>query len=138
VLVQTFSPEHPAIQAAVRHDYPAFAAGELPIREALRYPPFASMIRLVIRGSSEPPTAEFSKHVAQRILAAVQAASVDARVLGPAPCPFARLKGKYRFQIQVQSADGEKLRAAVRQATGDLEPPDNVQWIADVDPVDML
>ena len=40
VLVQTFNPDHPAIQAAVRHDYAAFAAGELPIREMLRYPPF--------------------------------------------------------------------------------------------------
>ena len=52
VLVQTFSPDHPAIQAAVRHDYAAFAAGELPIRQMLRYPPFASMIRLVVRGRS--------------------------------------------------------------------------------------
>ena len=42
VLVQTFSPDHPAIQAAVRHDYAAFAAGELPIRQMLRYPPFAT------------------------------------------------------------------------------------------------
>ncbi len=138
VLVQTFSPEHPAIQAAVRHDYAAFAAGELPIRQMLRYPPFASMIRLVVRGSSEAVTSEFSKQVAQRIDAAVRAAPVDARVLGPAPCPFARLKGKYRFQIQLQSGDGDQLRAAVRQATGDLEPPENVQWIADVDPVEML
>ena len=39
VLVQTFSPDHPAIQAAVRHDYAAFAAGELPMRRMLRYPP---------------------------------------------------------------------------------------------------
>ena len=42
VLVQTFSPDHPAILAAVRHDYAAFAAGELPMRQMLRYPPFAS------------------------------------------------------------------------------------------------
>ncbi len=50
VLVQTFSPDHPAIRAAVRHDYAAFAAQELPLREMLHYPPFAAMIRLVIRG----------------------------------------------------------------------------------------
>ena len=53
VLVQTFSPDHPAIRAAVRHDYAAFAAQELPLREMLHYPPFAAMIRLVIRGESE-------------------------------------------------------------------------------------
>ena len=58
--------------------------------------------------------------------------------LGPAPCPFARLKGRYRFQIQVQGPEGEPLRAAVRQATAELEPPEDVQWIVDVDPVEML
>ena len=53
------------------------------------------------------------------------------------PRPSAR-RGKYRFQIQVQGPDGEQLRAAVAEATADLEPPDDVQWIVDVDPVDML
>jgi primosomal protein N' (replication factor Y) (superfamily II helicase) len=138
VLVQTFSPDHPAILAAVRHDYAAFAAGELPIRQMLRYPPFASMIRLVVRGPVEPVTAEFANYIAERLNAALKQQQTEARVLGPAPCPFARLKGKYRFQIQVQGPDGEQLRAAVRQATTQLEPPDDVQWIVDVDPVDML
>ncbi len=201
VLVQTFSPDHPAIQAAVRHDYAAFAAGELPMRQMLRYPPFARMVRLVIRGPIEPVTAEFARYVAERLGAALNQSSrhtpcavgpdssrhtpcavgpnargepagigissrhtpcavgpntrgkpagigmtdgtrsvpaTEIRVLGPAPCPFARLKGRYRFQIQVQGPDGDPLRAAVSQATTGLEPPENVQWIVDVDPVDML
>ncbi|MFZ1933293.1 MAG: primosomal protein N' [Thermoguttaceae bacterium] len=138
VLVQTFSPEHPAIQAAVRHDYAKFAAGELPIRQMLRYPPFASMIRLVVRGPVEAVVSEFSKFIAEQLQAALQQNEADARVLGPAPCPFARLKGKYRYQIQTQSVNGQRLRAAVAAATAELEPPEGVQWIADVDPVDML
>ena len=138
VLVQTFSPEHPAIQAAIRHDFAAFAATELPIRRALRYPPFTSMIRLVIRGPLEPVTAEFAGYLAGQLTAALKDQESDARVLGPAPAPFARLRGMYRFQIQLQGSDGEKLRAAVRQATAQLEPPDQVQWIADVDPLNML
>ncbi|MEN6452445.1 MAG: primosomal protein N' [Thermoguttaceae bacterium] len=140
VLVQTFSPDHPAIRAAVRHDYAAFAAGELPIRQMLRYPPFAEMIRLVIRGRSEPITAEFAKTIAERLNVALNLPKegADTRVLGPAPCPFARLKGRYRFHIQVQGAGSDRLRAAVAAATADLEPPDDVQWIVDVDPVEML
>ena len=59
-------------------------------------------------------------------------------MLGPAPAPFSKLRGKYRFQIQVQGPDGEKLRAAVAAATADLKPPEDVQWIVDVDPLDML
>jgi hypothetical protein len=62
----------------------------------------------------------------------------SARVLGPAPAPFARLRGLYRFQIQLQGLEGDKLRSAVRRATAEVKPPDGVQWIADVDPIDMM
>ena len=138
VLVQTFSPDHLAIRAAVRHNYETFASGELPMREMLSYPPFSSMIRLVTRGPVEPVVSSFAKHIVERLEAAFKRGEVEARVLGPAPCPFARLRGKYRFQIQVQAADGDRLRAAVAEATADLAPPDDVRWIVDVDPVDML
>jgi len=140
VLVQTYSPDHPAIRAAVRHDYPLFASGELPIREMLSYPPFAAMIRLVVRGPQEQIAAGFAQHLAEQIQEALRAAGAEPtqRILGPAPAPFARLRGKYRFQIQVQGPDRELLRAAVQRATGDLQPPDEVQWIVDVDPLDML
>ena len=138
VLVQTFSPDHPAIRAAVRHDFAAFAAGELPIREQLRYPPYASMVRLVVRGPVEAVAAEFALHLAQRLRAAVDSLRLEARVLGPAPAPLARLRGKFRFQIQAHGLDGETLRAAVRQCTAGVQPPEGVQWIADVDPLEML
>jgi primosomal protein N' (replication factor Y) len=138
VLVQTFNPDHPAIQAAIHHDYAAFAAGELPIRQMLRYPPFADMIRLVIRGPSEPIAREFARCLADRIKQSLKTAAADARVLGPAPAPFARLRGMYRFQIQVQGPDGDKLRNAVRQATSELKEPEGLQWIVDVDPLDMM
>ncbi len=138
VLVQTFNPEHPAIQAAIRHDYAAFAAGELPIRQMLRYPPFAAMIRLVIRGPSSHITREFANLLAQRMGEALITEAADARVLGPAPAPFSRLRGMYRFQIQLQGPDGDKLRSAVCRAVADLKQPEGVQWIADVDPLDMM
>jgi len=157
VLVQTSNPEHPAIQAATRHDYRAFAAAELPMRQMLRYPPFASMIRLVIRGPVEKAAADFAAEVADRLRAALaapeqmgtgtsaepvpiasQPPGADARVLGPAPAPFARLRGKYRFHIQLQGPDDDLLRAAVRKAAVEVQTPEQVQWIVDVDPVDML
>jgi primosomal protein N' (replication factor Y) (superfamily II helicase) len=138
VLVQTFSPEHPAIQAAARHDYAAFAAGELPMRQMLRYPPFSTMVRLVVRGPAEPVAADFARQITQRLDSTLKQDETDARVLGPAPCPFARLRGHYRFQIQTQGPDGQRLRAAVAAATAGLAPPEGVQWIVDVDPVDML
>jgi primosomal protein N' (replication factor Y) len=138
VLVQTFNPEHPAIQAAVRHDYVAFARDEVPIRQTLSYPPFSRMIRLVIRGPDEKHTGQFAAQMAELLSAALDRHEAQARVLGPAPCPFSKLRGKYRFQIQLQGPDGEKLRTSVREATAELKRPEDVQWIVDVDPLDML
>jgi primosomal protein N' (replication factor Y) len=138
VLVQTFSPEHPAIQAAVRHDYQMFAQRELPTRSALCYPPFASMIRLIVRGPAEAMAEAFAQMLGQRLRDTVERHGLTARVLGPAPAPIARLRGKYRFQLQTQAADGAALRRVVSEATTGLKPVDDVQWIADVDPIDML
>jgi primosomal protein N' (replication factor Y) len=138
VLVQTFNPDHVAIKAAVRHDYRAFAELELPVRRALTYPPFSSMARLVIRGPIESVTSSFADAVAERLNVELAARNVTARVLGPAPAPIAKLRGLMRFQLQVQAVDGEAMRAAVRAATADLKPPEDVQWIVDVDPLDML
>jgi primosomal protein N' (replication factor Y) len=138
VLVQTFNPDHPAIVSAVRHDYAAFAAGELPMREMLKYPPYSSMIRLVIRGPVETTATEFAKSLAANLAAALETESPGARVLGPAPAPFAKLRGLYRFQVQVQGPDGGILRAVVKKITSELHPPGEVQWMVDVDPLDMM
>jgi primosomal protein N' (replication factor Y) len=69
---------------------------------------------------------------------ALERAKAQARVLGPAPAPLAKLKDNYRFQVQVQGADGELLRTAAREASQGLKPPEDVQWQFDVDPLDML
>jgi primosomal protein N' (replication factor Y) len=138
VLVQTFDPDHPAIRAASEHDYAAFAQRELPIREALAYPPFASIIRLVVRGSSEAAAKEFAGQLADRLRGTMQEEDVAGRLLGPAPAPLAKLRGKYRYQIQLHGPDGEKLRAAVRRASGERKTPEGVRFIVDVDPLDML
>jgi primosomal protein N' (replication factor Y) len=138
VLVQTFNPEHPAIQYAVRHDYEGFVNAELPMRQSLSYPPFASMVRLVIRGPRQEVAHQFADHLANLLKAELHDRQTTARVLGPAPAPLAKLRDLYRMQIQVQSLDGDALRAAIRDISAGLKPPDDIQWIADVDPIDML
>lgn len=138
VMVQTFSPDHPAVQAAVRHDYEGFARHELPMREALHYPPYGAIVRLVIRGPQQATAEAFAQQVGQRVQAELTPLSPESRVLGPAPCPLARLRGNYRFQIQLQGPSGEPLRKAVGLAAQGLKAPDEVLWIVDVDPIDML
>ena len=149
VLVQTFCPDAPAIVAAVRHDLAAFARQELPHREALGYPPFASMVRMVIRGGSREASRALADEIGRRLRArlddaAARGAETESgavaavRILGPAPAPMARLRGTHRYQIQLQSADGALLRSLVREATSGLKLPEGVGWVADVDPIDMM
>ena len=138
VLVQTFSPEHPAIQAALRHDYLTFARQELPVRDEYGYPPCNTMIRALIRGGAELATSQFADHWVEQISAAVEHLGEGHRVLGPAPAPIARLRGKFRYHALVAGPDGQGLRQAMLKSTLDLKPPEDVQWVIDVDPIDML
>jgi primosomal protein N' (replication factor Y) len=138
VLVQTFCPDSPAIMAAVRHNLAAFAAEELPHREALGYPPFASMVRMVVRGADHTATYGFAQEIARRLRASAASQASAIRILGPATAPIAKLRGRYRFQIQAQSADGELLRGLARAVTAELKPLDGIAWIVDVDPLDMM
>jgi primosomal protein N' (replication factor Y) (superfamily II helicase) len=138
VLVQTFSPDHYAILAAIDHDYARFAAAELPSRKQHLYPPFASLIRLIVRGESEVATQQFAEAAGEGLRAAIDAAQIEHRILGPAPCPIAKLRGLYRQHLLMASPEEEKLRAAVRSFTENLEPVEGVQWVVDVDPLDLL
>ncbi|MBX7168319.1 MAG: primosomal protein N' [Pirellulales bacterium] len=138
VLVQTLSPEHYAIQAAVTHDYGRFARQELPEREQLGYPPFGRLIRLVIRGPSETLVHEFGETLAEQLRSELAPLGEAYRVLGPAPAPIARLRGDYRHQIHLHGPEGLPLRQAVSTVAERLTPPDDVLWIADVDPLGML
>jgi len=138
VLVQTFSPEHPAIQAALRHDYHEFADRELPNREEYGYPPYSSMVRLVVRGPVETLAEAFADRIAEQISQLNEERGEPVRVLGPTAAPISKLRGKYRFHMLLLCPDGDLLRSLVREATKDLKPPEDVQWIADVDPLDML
>ena len=145
VVVQTSTPEHPAIRAAAAHDYEAFVRSELPVREALLYPPFGSIVRFVVRSVDEQAAANWATNIADRLrkeagddAQASSQASSPIRVLGPAPAPITRLRDRFRWQVQVHGPDSSQLRDLVRRATATLQTPDNVAWIIDVDPVEML
>jgi primosomal protein N' (replication factor Y) len=127
--------------AAVRHDLAAFARQELPHREALGYPPFTAMVRIVVRGPIASAARGLAEEIARRLKAHGERSesTVPAvRILGPATAPIAKLRGNFRYQIQLQSPDIEHLRSLVRAATADLKSPEGVVWTVDVDPLDMM
>jgi primosomal protein N' (replication factor Y) len=110
----------------------------LPSRQEHLYPPFASLIRLIFRGESEPLTEQFAEAAAQKLRTAIEGANIEHRLLGPAPCPIAKLRGLFRFHVLASSPAAELLRAAVRSIIESLEPIEGVQFVVDVDPLDLL
>jgi len=140
VIVQTFSPEHPAIQAASRHDYIQFATDELVNRRKFNYPPLGSVARIIIRGEVEEVTEATAQSLADRLESARQTLGLEIRILGPAPPPISKLRGKYRFHILLQAIDSAHLGETIRKAIKTFKIPekDKVQYVIDIDPVDML
>jgi primosomal protein N' (replication factor Y) len=138
VLVQTFSPEHYAIQAAVRHDFSAFVQAELPSRQQHGYPPFASLVRLIFRGPTQAATERLAQHAAQTLADALARTQAPHRLLGPAPCPLAKLRGRFRYHLLLCSPQADALRSAVRTVAPHWPVPEEVEWVVDVDPIDLL
>jgi primosomal protein N' (replication factor Y) (superfamily II helicase) len=138
VLVQTFSPEHPAIVAATRHDYLAFAQGELPIRESAGFPPFGRLARIIVRGQNAELARAFCDQFSRRIETAQEAQGIELNILGPAPAPVEKLKGNFRFHVLLIAKADVELQKVVAAATSGLETPEGIQWAVDIDPQDML
>ena len=140
VIVQTFSPDHPAIMAAAHHDYDSFFRGEIIQRRKFNYPPLGHVARIIVRGESEQLTEAFAESLRDRLEAAARSLEAEVRVLGPAPPPIGKLRGKFRFHILLQSTDNTKLGQTVRLATAEIRPPakDDIQFVLDIDPIDML
>jgi len=110
VFLQTFQPEHYAIQAAAGHDYAAFYARELEERRRLGYPPYSRLVRLEYRHYEAAKAEAAAQQIAKKIQ---QWLTTEHRILttviGPVPCFFARVAGLYRWQIVVRGPEPESL-----------------------------
>lgn len=109
-IVQTYSPDHPAIVHAAAHDYAGFAALELQQRRELQYPPAQQLVYLGIIGRNRPKTLAQAQQYARML-----EDEAVAQVLGPAPYPIARLNNEWRFRIALKAADLGLVRAALRE-----------------------
>jgi primosomal protein N' (replication factor Y) len=144
VLVQTFTPDHPAVAFASTHDYLGFTGSELTHRRAHNYPPYERLIRLIVRSRDEGAGRQFAEqlagafHTALQGLGARTTPSAAVRLLGPAEAPVFRLKGYHRFHFQLQSASAATLHQLLREVVPLVRVPSGVEFTIDVDPLNML
>jgi len=143
VVLQTFVPDHYAIAPVRTHDYERFYRDEVAARAALGYPPFGRLAYALVSGPDDPEVRRAADALAEAARAAVAPVagetSPGAEILGPAPAPLARLRGRFRHQILAKGADAGAVRAAARallDAAATLRSP--VSAYVDLDPINML
>lgn len=130
VVIQTYQPQHPAIQAAASHDVMALYEMEWEERRRLGFPPFASLVHVVVRSRQESKAAQAARDLAQLVR--------GAEVLGPSPAPLSPLRGWFRWRLLVRGPEGKAVRTAVREALEAWRRPQEVRVAVDVDPVELL
>jgi primosomal protein N' (replication factor Y) len=136
VIAQAFDPGHPMLLHAAKQDYEAFFDAELRYRRALRYPPLAALIQIIVSEAREGQ----AWRIANDVASALEAASAGRlTITGPGPAPIERLRGLYRMQILVRSAGRRRLVETVSAALAPFEPSAARRAIhIDVDPVSLL
>jgi primosomal protein N' (replication factor Y) len=134
VILQTYTPEHYAIQFAAQHDYAGFYARERAFRQQMGYPPFARLVRLVRSDPNQVRCQEKAQDLAHQLEQAIrqhELRTID--LIGPAPCFFKRLRGEWRWQIIARAphpaTDLDRLFNLVSLPAG---------WQLDRDPLDVL
>jgi primosomal protein N' (replication factor Y) len=167
VIVQAFTPFHPAIQYARRHDFAGFYEQEIEFREQLHYPPLSRIALLTLKGRNEDKVKFTAEHVRRELekftsaeakekgsegagekrseKKALQLSQTptsisslrDLIVAGPAPAPLARAESNYRYQIMLRTRQMSRLSQHLAKLTEALILPDDVALIVDIDPVNL-
>ena len=115
-ILQTFHPEHYAIQSVLNGDSKAFEEAEMKFRRSFAYPPFSRVVSILLRDTDQKSA------VTQRIkelgYALEEYCGADLLMNGPAPAPLERLRGKWRFQVLLRASSQKKLRSVLAQTSG--------------------
>jgi len=139
VLVQTRQGLHPAIACASRHDVAGFAGAELAERRDPPYPPHVHLANVVVSGEQEQAVAKAAVALAEwfrTLFAARPESSCD--LLGPAPCPIERVRGRWRWHLLLRTPDAARLTRLAGYVVQHAPAPGGVRVVVDRDPVALL
>ncbi len=133
VYLQTHQTETPVMQALVSWDRDGFLRAESDARKASDMPPFGRLVAFVISATDPKPADD-----AALVLARTAPRFTDVQVLGPAPAPLARLRGRYRLRFLLKAKRGVNVQRIVRDWLALLKLPPSVRVSIDVDPYSFL
>jgi primosomal protein N' (replication factor Y) len=138
VLIQTYHPDHYALSLATAQNYRGFYDREIQNRRNFVFPPFVALALILVR-HKDPARATTT---AQQLRSALNEANRDhtCRILGPAPAPFARLRGEHRMQLWIKSRSRKQMRVVIDEALKHFEDAggDSRSVNLEIDPVSMM
>ncbi len=139
VLIQTYNPDSEPIRRVLVHDFEGWAENELKWRKALAYPPYTRMASIRIDGDHPELTARVARELGHRLAQRMPPPSHGVRLLGPAPAPIARIKGRTRWQLLIKGPTHASFGPLLDVIESRLpEVPSSVKVVIDVDPTAML
>lgn len=133
VMLQTYQPEHPVMQALAAHDREGLERLELDARQDAVLPPYGRLAALIVDGEQEPEVVR-----ACRALAAKIPASEDVRVLGPAQAPLSRIRNRYRYRFLIRAPRQTTLQSYLRHWLAQVPLPNTIRLRVDIDPYSFL
>lgn len=137
VILQTFHPDHYAIQFAQQHDYRGFYEKEIRYRRWMHYPPFSALANVLVRSDKLDQTLKWTGQVGKWL---ESTRNEGVRYLGPSVAPIMRLKRDYRYHFILKASGRDKLNRALRsmQAFADSQKIPRTHVIIDVDALSLL
>jgi len=126
VIIQTYTPEHYAIQAASRHDYASFYNQEINYRRQLRNPPFSRLACLIYSHTNDAQCQRQAERMKRRLTQEIDSQGIGVELIGPAPAFIHRLRGRFRWQLILRGSGLSELLSRVTFPQG---------WTVDIDPL---
>jgi primosomal protein N' (replication factor Y) len=139
VVIQTALPDHFTVQAALDHDYGAFAKRELQERRVPAYPPHTRLANVVLSSPDPEEAAREAERGATWMRSRLEGGEQGMEVVGPAPSPIERLHGRWRWHFLLRSPSPRRLGATLGRFQRDFRPRGKgIRVILDRDPVALL
>lgn len=138
VIIQTLQADHYSVALAQAHDYRKLYEKEISLRRRLNFPPFGRLINLRFDGEQEERVRDIALQLGRL---AGEGGDRRVSVLGPAPAPLSRLKGRYRWQLLLKGREVKPLHRLCRRLVAEfarLPGASTVKLSLDVDPENML
>jgi primosomal protein N' (replication factor Y) len=131
-------PDHYALVRAAAHDYEGFYADEIPSREDAGYPPFSRLAMVSLSCTAEQPVEHAANEAARMLRELRRVMNARIEILGPAPAPLAKVRGRFRWQILLKSANRTDMKKVLVTFRSQWNPSRIIRTNVDIDPVDTL